>query len=91
MPRRFHNSRRLIRVGELGVAGSSTKLSALQSISGAGVLETFVADVSDAKQFSHMQPGLSSFGERSMVSSTMPASKRPCDRSLTFPKKTSIA
>jgi NAD(P)-dependent dehydrogenase (short-subunit alcohol dehydrogenase family) len=34
----------------LAIAGSSGKLSALKSISGTGVLETFVADVSDAEQ-----------------------------------------
>jgi hypothetical protein len=44
--------RRLVCEGAnvLAVAGSAGKLPALQSISGTGVLETFVADVTDAEQ-----------------------------------------
>lgn len=43
---------RMVREGAnvLAVAGNSRKVSALQSVSGTGVLETFVADVSDPKQ-----------------------------------------
>lgn len=44
--------RRLVCEGEnvLAVAGSAGKLPALPSLSGTGILETVVADVSDAKQ-----------------------------------------
>lgn|GEM_PF-36356 len=43
---------RLVREGAnvLAVTGSERRQSELQAVSGAGVLETFVADVSDAKQ-----------------------------------------
>jgi quinol monooxygenase YgiN len=57
--------RRLVSEGAnvLAVAGSARKLPALKTISGTGVLETLIADVSDTKQvLAYATPGIRALG-----------------------------